>query len=90
MSSVCTALYSVSCLRLTTGGAHPSVLERGTRGPRKSNSYLKSEAAQNTRPGERKQSTEIVLENQSLVRSIRPTKEAAEAELFWVLLGLLW
>ena len=40
--------------------------------------------------GERKQSTEIVLENQSLVRSIGPTKEAAEAELFWVLLGLLW
>lgn len=41
--------------------------------------------------GEWKQSSlEIVLENQSLVRSIGPRKEAAAAELFHVLLGLLW
>lgn len=40
--------------------------------------------------GEWKQSTEIVLGNRSLVRSIGPRKAAAAAELFCVLLGLLW
>ena len=35
-------------------------------------------------------STETVLGNRSLVRSIGPRKEAAAAELFCVLLGLLW
>ena len=40
--------------------------------------------------GEWKQSTEIVLGNRSPVRSIGPRKAAAAAELFCVLLGLLW